>query len=126
MMIAHPLVLPDTLLSVEALEAAVRAWGYEVQQRAFAQAWTAQAAMRPPVPCPRCQGEEQHHAGTKPRQIETCFGPVCVHRQRQRCARCGHHFQPDDALLLPALGRERCTPGLRTFVASCAASWPYR
>jgi hypothetical protein len=126
MMIAHPLVLPDTPLSVEELEAAVRVWGYEVQQRAFAQAWTAQTAVRPPVPCPRCQGREQHHAGKKSRRIETCFGPVCVDRQRRRCVGCGHHFQPDDALLVPALGRGRCTPGLRTFVASCAASWPYR
>ncbi len=125
-MIAHPLVLPDAPLSVEELEAAVRAWGYEVQQRAFAQAWVAQAAVRPTVACPRCQGTEQRHAGTRPRQIETCFGPVCVRRQRERCATCGHCFQPDDALLLPALGRGRCTPGLRAFVASCAASWPYR
>ncbi len=125
-MIAYPLILPDTPLSVEELEAAVRIWGYEVQQRAFAQAWVAQAAVRPSVACPRCQGVEQRHAGTKARQLETCFGPVCVQRQRQRCAMCGHHFQPDDALLLPALGRGRCTPGLRALVASCAASWPYR
>gem|GEM_PF-5472364 len=123
-MITHPLTLPDAPLTVEALEAVVRAWGSVVQQQAFAQAWAAQAAVRLPVACPRCQGAIQQHAGTKPRHRETCFGSVSVRRQRQRCVTCGHHFQPDDALLTPALGRGCCTPGLRALVTVCGVSWP--
>jgi hypothetical protein len=42
------------------------------------------------------------------------------------CGACGHHFQPDDAVLTPLLGRGRCTPALRELAASCGASWPYQ
>jgi hypothetical protein len=124
--IAYPLVLPDAPLRVDELEAVVRAWGYEIQQQAFAQAWAAQAAVRPLVACPRCQAGDQQRAGMKSRHLETCFGPVCVRRQRRRCMHCGHYFQPDDALLTAALGQGRCTPGLRALIAACGASWPYR
>lgn len=125
-MITHPLILSDMPLTVDELETAIRVWGQEIPQRAFAQAWAAHAVPRPPVRCPRCQSGEQRHAGTKPRHLATCFGPVCVQRQRQRCAMCGYRCQPDAALLTAALGPGRCTPGWRALVASCAASWPYR
>jgi hypothetical protein len=43
-----------------------------------------------------------------------------------RCHGCGHHHQPDDAVLGPALGGGQCTPALRELAASYGASWPYR
>jgi transposase-like protein len=125
-MIVHPLVLPDTPLDVAQLEEAVRAWGREAQQRAFTAAWVAQAALRPPVPCPSCQATDLSPAGTKPRKIETTFGPVRLPRQRRRCRGCGRHFQPDDAVLVPAVGAGQGTPALRELAALAGAGWPYR
>jgi hypothetical protein len=125
-MIAEPLVLPDAPLDLAALEAAVRAWGLRVQQAALALAWAEQAALRPPVPCPTCHGTEVRPAGTKSRQVETTFGPVRLPRRRQRCRACGRHFQPDDAVLAPALGAGQCTPAVRELAALSGASWPYR
>jgi hypothetical protein len=124
-MVTHPLVLPDESLSLEALEAAVHAWGLEVQRHAFVEAWTRQVAQRPPLPCPTCGGTVTTSAGHKPRHLETVFGPVWLSRQRRQCRACGTHFQPDDALLAPAVGAGRCTPQVRALAALCGASWPY-
>lgn len=125
-MIACPLVLPDDALDLAQLETAIHAWGLHIQREALARAWAAQASLRPPVPCPTCQGTDVRPAGSKPRQIETSFGPVRLPRRRVRCRGCGHHHQPDDAVLGPVLGSGRCTPALRELAASCGASWPYR
>lgn len=125
-MIACPLVLPDVALDVTAMEAAVHAWGLRVQREALAEAWGAQASLRPAAPCPTCQGTDWRPAGRKPRQVETVFGPVSLPRRRVRCQGCGHRHQPDDAVLRPVLGNGRCTPALRELAASCGASWPYQ
>jgi Uncharacterised protein family (UPF0236) len=125
-MITLPLTLPDLPLSVEEMETTVHAWGLEAMRQAFVVAWQAQAAMRAPVPCPACHSSMQRRAGTKARHLETRFGPVVVRRQRLRCQQCERYFQPDDALLTPALGRGRCTPALCVLAAQCGASWPYQ
>jgi hypothetical protein len=125
-MIVHPLVLADAALTVEELEEAVTTWGREVQRQAFAAAWERQAALRSPVPCPTCGERDACPAGSKPRKIETTFGTVWLRRQRQRCAACGRHFQPDDAVLGPAVGMGQGTPALRELAAMAGASWPYR
>jgi hypothetical protein len=126
LMIPCPLVLPDEPLDLPQLEEAVHAWGLAVQRQALALAWARQAALRPPAPCPGCQGTDLRPAGRKPRQVETTLGPVRLPRRRVRCRGCGRHHQPDDAVLAPALGGGRCTPALRELAASCGASWPYR
>jgi hypothetical protein len=120
------LVLPDTAQDLPALEAAVHAWGLRVQRLAFARAWAAQAPLRSPQPCPACGDTRLHPAGTKPRRVETVFGPVALPRRRVQCGRCGRHHQPDDAVLAAGLGSGRCTPALRELAASCGASWPYQ
>jgi hypothetical protein len=120
------LVLPGAALGLPELEAAVHAWGLALQRRALADAWAAQAALRPPGPCPTCGGREVRPAGGKPRHIETVFGPVALPRRRVQCLGCGRHRQPDDAVLAPVLGAGRCTPALRDLAASCGASWPYQ
>jgi len=125
LIVAHPLVVPDTPLTLDALEGAIYAWGMAIMQRAFTEAWEAQASVRPPVACPACQSGDYRRAGRKARHIETRFGPVVVQRQRVCCRRCGRRFQPDDALLVPALGAGRCTPAVRALAAQCGASWPY-
>jgi hypothetical protein len=125
-MIALPLLLPDTPLTLDTLETTIHPWGLAVMQHAFAAAWSAQAAHRPLRPCPDCHACVHHPAGTKSRHLETRFGPVVISRQRRRCQACGRHFQPDDAFLAPVLGRGRCTPVLRILAAQCGASWPYR
>ena len=125
-MIACPLVLPDVGVELAELEATVHAWGLRIQREALARAWAEQARLRPPGCCPSCQGADLRPAGSKPRQIETSFGPVRLRRRRVRCGDCGHHHQPDDAVLMPSLGKGRCTPALRELAASCGASWPYR
>lgn len=125
-MITLPLILPDAPLSLEVMERSVHAWGLEAMRHAFAAAWQAQAAVRPAGACPRCQSSRQRRAGTKPRHLETCFGPVVVRRQRMQCQQCGGYFQPDDALLTAALGAGRCTPALCILAAQCGASWPYQ
>lgn len=126
LMIAHPLMLPDRPLEVTELEEVVCAWGREIQRQAFAAAWERQQALRPPVPCPACGETDLCPAGHKPRKVETTFGPVWLSRQRQRCLACGRHFQPDDAVLGPAVGTGQCTPALREVAALTGASWPYR
>lgn len=126
LMIPCPLVLPDAPLELPMLEAAVHAWGLRLQREALARAWAAQAALRPPAPCPGCGGGNLRPAGRKPRHLETGFGPVVLPRQRVRCGDCGRRHQPDDAVLAPVLGRGRCTPALRDLAASCGASWPYQ
>jgi len=126
LVIPCPLTLPDRPLSLVELESAVHAWGLAIQQAALALAWQAQAAMRPPVPCPTCADHEQRPTGTKARTVETRFGPVRLTRQRMRCQACGRYFQPDDAALTPLLGAGQCTPMLRELAAQCGASWPYR
>lgn len=126
LIVTQPLVVPDTPLTLDLLEATVHTWGMAMMRRAFAAAWEAQAAVRPPVPCPNCQSDERRRAGTQARHLETRFGPVVVTRQRVRCRCCGRRFQPDDALLAPALGAGRCTPTLRMLAAQCGASWPYQ
>jgi hypothetical protein len=125
-MIAHPLTLPDAPLPLADLEERVREWGRDVQQRALALAWKRQAALRPDAACPHCTGVELRPAGSKPRRIETAFGPVALPRRRVRCRGCGRHHQPDDAALAPVLGQGRCTPAVRELAARCGASWPYR
>jgi Uncharacterised protein family (UPF0236) len=126
LMIACPLVLPDTAQDLAQLEAAVHAWGLAIQRQALAQGWAAQAAGRPVAPCPQCGGMAVRPAGSKPRQVETVFGSVWLPRRRVHCQGCGHRHQPDDALLRPVLGNGRCTPALRELAASCGASWPYQ
>jgi Uncharacterised protein family (UPF0236) len=125
-MIVVPLVLPDAPLGVSALEARVEVWGRQVMRQALAGAWAAQALLRPSAPCPACGWRESRPAGRKMRQIETVFGPVGLPRQRRRCAGCGTHYQPDDAVLAPDLGAGRLSPHLREVTALCGASWPYR
>jgi hypothetical protein len=125
-MIASPLLLPDAPLALDALETTIHTWGLAMMQRAFAAAWAAQAALRPAKACPHCQSGAHRRAGTKPRHLETRFGPVVLFRQRLCCRACGRHFQPDDALLAPILGSGRCTPALSSLAAQCGASWPYR
>ena len=124
LVIACPLVLPDVPLDLAQLEAAVHTWGLAIQREALAQAWPAQAGLRRPPSCPACQGTAWRPAGSKPRQLETVFGPVCLPRQRVCCRACGHHFPPDDAVLAPVLGSGRGTPALRELAASGGASWP--
>jgi hypothetical protein len=126
LMVACPLVLPDSPLDLAQLETAVHAWGLAIQRQALAQVWQAQGTVRPSAPCPQCGDMAVRPAGSKPRQVETVFGPVSLPRQRMCCGACGHHFQPDDAVLTPLLGRGRCTPALRELAASCGASWPYQ
>ncbi len=126
LMIACPLVLPDAVLDLAQLEAAVHAWGLALQRQALALAWAQQARMRPSAPCPHCGEPDLRPAGSKPRHIETRFGPVQLPRQRVRCGACGRHHQPDDAVLAAVLGAGRCTPALRDLAASCGASWPYQ
>lgn len=125
-MITLPLTLPDLPLSVEEMETRIHAWGLDAMRQGFAAAWHAQTAVRAPVACPTCQSSVHRRAGTKARHLETRFGPVVVRRQRMRCQQCGQYFQPDDALLTPALGAGRCTPALCVLAAQCGASWPYQ
>jgi hypothetical protein len=125
-MIACPLLLPEAAVDLATLEAVVHAWGLRIQREALARAWAAQAARRSLRPCPHCAGTVLRPAGSKPRQIETIFGPVALPRRRLRCDGCGQHHQPDDAGLVPVLGSGRCTPALRDLAASCGASWPYQ
>ena len=126
LIISLPLTLPDAPLPLDHLEALVHTWGLAIQQHALAVAWQAQAAMRPVCPCPTCQCPQHRMAGRKARMIEARFGPVRLLRRRVRCQQCGRHYQPDDTLLAPLLGRGRCTPVLREVAAQCGASWPYR
>lgn len=125
-MIVVPLVLPETPLGVRELEEQVLAWGRAVMRQGMAVAWAAQAPLRAPVACPACGSAQSTGAGSKPRQIETQFGPVTLPRPRRRCTGCGRHYQPDDAVLVPALGAGRLTPPLRELAVLCGASWPYR
>lgn len=126
LMIPLSLTLPDTPLPLDQLEEAVDVWGLAIQRAALALAWQMQAALRPAVPCPACQSAQHQRAGSRPRGVETRFGPVRLRRARVRCRGCGRHFQPDDAALDATLGAGRCTPTLRALVAQCGASWPYR
>lgn len=123
---ACPLVLPEAEQDLAQLEAAVHAWGLDLQRQAFAQGWAAQAARRAAVPCPHCGGTALRPAGSKPRRVETVFGPVWLPRRRVHCQGCGRCHQPDDAVLAPVLGPGCCTPALRDLAASCGASWPYQ
>jgi hypothetical protein len=126
LMIAHPFVLPDRPLDLAELEEAVAIWGREIQRQALALGWERQAAVRAPVPCPVCGETDARAAGHKPRKVETTFGPVWLARQRHQCRACGRHFQPDDAVLTPAVGMGQGTPALRELAALCGAGWPYR
>jgi hypothetical protein len=125
-MIALPLEVPDEPLELAELESRVQAWGQALMRQGLAEAWQAQAALRPHPPCPRCGTPALRPAGAKPRKIETGFGPVWLRRQRVRCTGCRRHFQPDDAVLGPALGGGRLSPRLADLAALCGASWPYR
>ena len=125
-MIAVPLVLPEAALGVGALEEQVEAWGRRVMRQAMAAAWAAQASLRAAGTCPGCGAAASVGAGTKPRRIETVFGPVALPRQRRCCAGCGRHYQPDDAVLGPEVGAGRLSPRLRELAALCGAGWPYR
>lgn len=125
-MIVVPLVLPDRPLAVGELEEQVEAWGRHVMRQGMAAAWAAQTPLRPLGSCPACGAEASRPAGSKARQLETVFGPVALPRQRRRCAGCARHYQPDDAVLAPAVGAGRLSPRLRDLAALCGASWPYR
>lgn len=125
-MIVVPLVLPDRPLAVGELEGQVEDWGRQVMRQGMATAWAAQAPLRPVGNCPACGAGESRPAGRKPRLVETVFGPVALPRQRRRCAGCDRHYQPDDAVLTPALGRGCLSPRLRALTVLCGASWPYR
>ena len=126
LMIAVPLILPEEALDLAALEGRVQAWGQELMRQGLAAAWAAQAPLRPAPACPVCAADTVRPAGHKPRKVETGFGPVWLPRQRVRCAGCGRHFQPDDAVLGPTLGGGRLSPRLTDLAALCGASWPYR
>lgn len=126
LMIPLPLTLPDTPLSLDQLEQAVHVWGLAIQQAVLALVWQMQAALRPAVPCPACRCAQHQRAGSRPRGVETRFGPMRLRRARVRCRGCGRHFQPDYATLDATLGAGRCPPLLRALVAQCGASWPYR
>jgi hypothetical protein len=125
-MIAVPLVLPEQALALGDLETRVEDWGRQVMRQALAAAWAARAAVRPVGPCPACGATASVGAGTKPRRVETVFGPVTLPRQRRRGAGCGRHDQPDEAGLGPELGAGRLSPHLRELTALCGASWPDR
>jgi hypothetical protein len=125
-MIAVPLVLPEAPLGVSALEECVAAWGRQLMRQGMAAAWAAQAARRTVGACPACGARESRPAGSKSRQVQTVFGPVILPRQRRRCAGCGRHYQPDDAVLAPELGTGQVSPALRELTVLCGASWPYR
>lgn len=125
-MIVVPLVVPDQPLAVSELEGRVQDWGRHLMRQGLAAAWAAQAELRPIGPCPACGGTESRPAGGKARQVETVFGPVALSRQRRRCAGCGRHYQPDDAVLKPELGAGQLSPHLQELTALCGASWPYR
>jgi len=124
-MIAVPLVVPDAPLEVRTLEEQVEAWGRQVMRQAMVAAWVAQATLRSVGPCPACGAQESRPAGTKVRHVQTLFGPVALPRQRRRCAGCGRHSQPDDAVLVPELGTGQLSPHLRELALLCG-SWPYR
>src|SRR5215207_9649093 len=100
--------------------------GAALMRQELAAAWAAQAPLRPVANCPVCGAGESRPAGRKARQVETVFGPVALSRQRRRCAECGRHYQPDDAMLGPELGAGQLSPHLRELTALCGASWPYR
>lgn len=125
-MIVVPLVMPDSPLDVDALEARVQNWGQEVMRQGMVAAWIAQASLRAPGACPACGSTTSTRAGTKPRHLETLFGPVALPRQRRCCAGCGRYYQPDDVVLTAALGAGQLSPRLRELTALCGASWPYR
>lgn len=50
---------------------------------------------------------------------------MVVQRQRWQCCTCRRYYQPDDALLVPVVGRGRCTPQVRALAALCGTSWPF-
>lgn len=125
-MIVVPLVLPDRSLAVSELEGHVEEWGRQVMRQGMAAAWMAQAPLRAAGPCPACGEAASAGAGTKPRRMETLFGPVALPRQRRRCRGCGRHYQPDDAVLAREVGTGQLSPHLREVTALCGASWPYR
>lgn len=125
-MLLVPLVLPEAPLSLGALEEQVQTWGRRVMRQALTAAWAAQAELRPVGACAACGERESRPAGRKGRRVETAFGPVTLPRQRRRCAGCGRHYQPDDAVLGPELGAGRLSPPLRELAALCGASWSYR
>jgi hypothetical protein len=125
-MIVVPLVVPDQPLAVSELEGRVQDWGQQLMRQGLAAAWAAQSPLRPVASCPACGAGESRPAGRKARQVETVFGPVALSRQRRRCAECGRHYQPDDAMLGPELGAGQLSPHLRELTALCGASWPYR
>lgn len=125
-MILVPLVLPDRPLGVSDLEGLVEDWGRQVTRQGMAAAWAAQAPLRPLAGCPACGEAGSRPAGSKGRQVETVFGPVVLPRCRRCCTGCGRHYQPDDAVLAPELGRGCLSPRLRELTALCGASWPYR
>src|SRR3954469_2614047 len=125
-MIDVPLVLPEEALTVGALERCVEEWGRRVMRQAMAAAWAAQMVLRPVGSCPACGATGSRPAGAKARHVETVFGPVVLPRQRRRCVRCGRHYQPDDALLVPDLGAGQVSPHLRELAVLCGASWSYR
>lgn len=126
LIIAVPLVLPDEPLDLAELEERVQAWGQALMRQGLTDAWAAHAPLRPRPPCPACGALAVHPAGSKPRKVETGFGPVWLRRQRVRCAGCARHFQPDDAVLGSTLGGGRLSPRLTDLAALCGASWPYR
>ena len=126
LMIAVPLVVPEEAVDLAELEERVHAWGQTLMRQGLATAWSAQAARRPVPPCPACGEPTARPAGSKPRKVETSFGPVWLRRQRVCCTGCGRHVQPDDAVLARSLGGGRLSPRLTDLAALCGASWPYR
>lgn len=125
-MVALPLVVPEQALDFAELEQRVQQWGQQVMRQGLAAAWAAQAADRPAGSCPRCGEQTARPAGRKPRKVETSFGPVWLPRQRVQCTACGRHYQPDDAVLTPTLGRGQLSPRLQELASLCGSSWPYR
>ena len=76
-----------------------------LQRQALAQAWAAQAALRPAAPCPHCRGTQLRPAGSKPRQIETIFGPVQLPRRRCAARGVGTTINPMMRCCAPCWGR---------------------
>lgn len=84
--------MPDQPLGLTELEAGVQAWGQEVMRHAFASAWTMQAPLRAPKPCPTCGQRTFTPAGDQPRSVDTVVGPVHLVRDRVHRTGCGHYL----------------------------------
>jgi len=89
-----------------AVQDRLRSWGQGLLQRLVDHA--SQQESSEPFPCP-CGGQF-HVQGYRPRQIQTLFGAVMIHRAYFRCCRCGTGRIPYDQA--SGLGPSQISPGL--------------